>query len=190
MRPPDPWHLGVPLTLVCAGASLTGCFVFDGKTATQTDDTIDSGAADSEVDGRPADSGPDAAAPDPGVRCGANDWCARDKVCCLKLGDNGWFSPPTPCSPPGTCDNFAAFACDTARECGDGGVPTGDSCCATRESVTTEFRGSTCIPADTCLPTSLAVVLCTPADPTPCPAHQSCAVADSAELPPGYYVCR
>jgi hypothetical protein len=186
--------------------------VFDGKSAEKEDAAIDSRAEDSEastccdsstdaaIDGA-TDAAPDAAtdaatdaapaaAPDPGIRCGANDWCSPDTVCCMKLGASGWFGPSIRCSAPGTCDNFSEFACDTARECGDGGAPTGDSCCATRESATTEFQGSSCVPIGACVSAPLALVLCTPTDRAPCPAHESCVVADAGELPPGYYACQ
>jgi hypothetical protein len=181
MRPRDPRRLGMPLA--CIGAAwLTRCVVFDGKTAAPPDEAIDSGAGDSEPD--------TAAAPDPGIRCGANNWCSPETVCCMKLGASGWFGPPTRCSAAGTCPNFSEFACDTARECDDGGVPAGDSCCATRESATTEFRGSSCVPTGACTPAALAAVLCTPADPAACPDHRPCLAADAGELPPGYYVCQ
>ncbi len=170
------------LNSVGAGAFLASCLVFDGNTATQTNDATDSGARDSELD--------TAIAPDPGIRCGANDWCSRGTVCCLKLGESGWFGPSTPCSASGTCDNFSQFACDTARQCSEGGAATANSCCATRESVTTEFRGSTCVPIGACVPASIALVLCTPVDRAACPAHQSCVAADAGELPPGYYACQ
>jgi hypothetical protein len=205
MRPLDRRRLGMLLGCIGAGA-FARCLVFDGKTARQPDGAIDSGAGDSEPDIRTepdigagqdtsaesdASAAPDTATPpDPGIRCGANDWCSRDTVCCLKLGASGWFGPSTRCSAPGTCDNFSEFACDTARECGDGGAPTGDFCCATRESVTTEFQGSRCVPISACMPASLAVVLCTPTDRASCPAYQSCVATDAGELPAGYYVCQ
>jgi len=160
---------------------LTRCLVFDGKSASLLDETLDSGTADARADAAPP--------PDPGVRCGANQWCSDGTVCCLKLGSSGWFGPSTPCSAPGTCDNFAEFACDSYRECGDGGGTGGISCCATRESTATAFQGSSCIPFGSCSPGSLAMVLCTPTDPVPCPVHQSCVASDAGELPPGYYEC-
>jgi hypothetical protein len=217
MRPLDRRRLRMLLGCIGAGA-FARCLVFDGKTARQPDGAIDSGAGDSEPDiraGPDTGAGPDTSAesdssaeshasaesdagaapdtatpPDPGIRCGANDWCSRDTVCCLKLGASGWFGPSTRCSAPGTCDNFSQFACDTARECGDGGASTDDSCCATRATATTEFQGSRCLPLGACAPASLAVMLCTPTDRAPCPAHQSCVAADAGELPPGYYACQ
>jgi len=163
-----------------AGAILTRCLVFDDKALTQSDEAAG-----------PAADEPDAAnAPDPGIRCGANNWCSGDTVCCLKLGQSGWFAPLTPCGAPGTCGDFSEFACDTARECDDGGVPTGESCCATRGSAATEFQGSKCIPTNACAPASTAIVLCTSGDKAACPAHQSCVEADAAELPSGYYGCQ
>lgn len=198
MRLPDPRRMGVLLVFICAGAFLGKCLVFDGKSAEKEDAAIDSRAENSEAS-TCCDSGTDAAtnvatdaapAADPGIRCGANDWCSPDTVCCMKLGASGWFGPSIRCSAPGTCDNFSEFACDTARECGDGGAPTGDSCCATRESATTEFQGSSCVPIGACVSTPLALVLCTPTDRAPCPAHESCVVADAGELPPGYYACQ
>ncbi len=197
----------VLLACIVAGVFLGKCLVFDGKSAAQPDaaieldlllgrDSAPSRAEDSEED-TCCDSGPDAAtdaappvAPDPGIRCGANDWCSPGTVCCMKLGASGWFGPSIRCSVPGTCDNFSEFACDTARECGDGGAPTGNSCCATRESATTEFQGSSCVPIGACMSVPLALLLCTPTDRAPCPAHESCVVADAGELPPGYYACQ
>jgi hypothetical protein len=185
MHPHDPMRRMVLGACIGASALLGRCLVFDGKTASSLDGPIDSGVRDSDPDGAP---GPDAGAPDPGIRCGANQWCSPGTVCCLKLGASGWFGPSTPCSAPGTCDNFSEFACDTVRECGDGSAAMGESCCATRDSVTTEFQGSSCVPLGAC--TSLAVVLCTPTESAPCPARQSCVAADAGELPPGYYACQ
>jgi hypothetical protein len=182
MSPNDPMRMGTLLACVGLGAFFARCVVFNGKTSTQSDEAVDSGAGDSEPE--------TASPPDPGIRCGTNDWCSPGAVCCRKLGASGWFSPSPPCSAPGTCDNFSEFACDTARNCEDGGAPTGDSCCATRESATTEFRGSKCVFLGACSPTALAVLLCTPADRTPCPDHQSCVGADAGELPPGYSACQ
>jgi len=182
MRTPDPKRSRALLACIGAGTLLARCLVFDGKTAAPAQAATDSGFADSAA--------VDVIAADPGIRCGANDWCSRGAVCCLKLGASGWFGPSTPCSAPTTCSNFSEFACDTAQECGDGGATAGDSCCATRESVTTEFQGSRCVPTGACAPASLAVVLCTPADPAPCPARQSCVAADAGELPAGYYACQ
>jgi hypothetical protein len=156
--------------------------VFDGKTPSQPVEAVDSGTG--EADGSVS------APPDPGIRCGANDWCARGTVCCLKLGESGWFAPSLPCGAPGSCDNFSEFACDTARECGDGGVIPGESCCATRETSATEFEGSKCVPESACMPASTAVVLCTSDDMAACPPHQSCVEAGASELPPGYYACK
>jgi hypothetical protein len=155
--------------------------VFDGKNVTQRESS-ESPAADSGAE--------TATAADPGIRCGANDWCPSSMVCCMKLGASGWFGPPTPCSAPGTCTNFSQFACDTLRGCVDAGASTDQSCCATRESETTEFQGSSCVPTGACVPASLAVVLCAPTDPEPCQSHQSCVAADAGELPPGYYACQ
>jgi hypothetical protein len=171
----------VVLTCLGAGALLSRCLVFDGKSASLLDQT-DSGTADSRADA--------ALPPDPGVRCGANEWCSDGAVCCLKLGSSGWFGPSTPCSAPGTCDNFAEFACDTSRECANDGGTSGTSCCATRESTATAFQGSSCVPLGACAPISLAVLLCTPTDRAPCPVHQSCVASDAGELPPGYYACQ
>jgi hypothetical protein len=175
--------------LGCIGASIlvARCLVFDGRTA-QRDEAIDSAVGDSAPATSPESD--TTIAPDPGIRCGANDWCPLNTVCCLKLGSSGWFAPSTECNAPGTCDNFSEFACDTARECGDGSTPTGQSCCATRESTATEFQGSSCIPTGACMPASLAVMLCTPGERDPCPTHQACVSADAAELPPGYYACQ
>jgi hypothetical protein len=188
MRPPEQSLLGALLACVGAGAFLAGCLVFDGKTVAVADKVIDSGGGDSGPDVSSESS--TAMSPDPGIRCGANDWCSGDTVCCLKLGANGWFGPSTRCGAPGTCSNFSEFACDTARECGDGGAPTGEFCCATRGSTTTEFQGSACVPIDACVPATLALVLCAPTGKAPCPASQSCVAADGGELPPGYYACR
>jgi hypothetical protein len=188
MRPPEPRRLGALLACVGAGAFVARCLVFDGKAVPVLSEAVDSGARDSEPDTRSESAL--AAAPDPGIRCGANDWCSGDTVCCLKLGANGWFGPATRCSARGTCANFSEFACSTARECGDGGAPTGDSCCATRASIATEFQGSACVPIDACTPASLAVVLCDPAARAPCPANQSCVAGDGGELPSGYYACQ
>jgi len=163
-----------------AGVLLARCLVFNGKSATLPD-AVDSGTADSSEE---------PIAPDPGVRCGANEWCSGGAVCCQKLGSNGWFGPSSPCGEAGTCANFSQFACDTVRECADGGITAGESCCATRESETTEFQGSSCVPAAACAPPALAVALCAPGDPTACPPHQSCVAADGGDLPPGYYACR
>jgi hypothetical protein len=188
MPRPDAMRLGVLVVCIGAGAFLGKCLVFDDKSATQPDGAIDARAVDSE-----ADTGSEAyaaTAPDPGIRCGANDWCSPDTVCCMKLGATGWFGPATQCSAPGTCENFSQFACDTAQECGDGGAPRGDFCCATRESAATEFQGSSCVPMGACIPAPLALVLCTPTDRAPCPAHESCMSADAGELPPGYYACQ
>jgi hypothetical protein len=182
MRRLDRGRFGLLLPLLGAGASLTTCLVFDGKTVPQPSEAIDSGTGESEA----AVSAP----PDPGIRCGANNWCSRDTVCCLKLGESGWFAPSTPCGAPGTCDGFSEFACDTASECDDGGVSSGESCCATRETAATEFLGSSCVPASACVPASTAVVLCTSDNGAACPPHQSCVEAGAADLPAGYYVCQ
>jgi hypothetical protein len=198
MLPREPTRLGALLVCIGGGAFVAGCVVFDGKAVLEPDGAIDSGASDSGTsDSGTSDTQPDtrsesatAVAPDPGIRCGANDWCLGDTVCCLKLGASGWFGPSTRCGPPGTCSNFSEFACATAGECVDGGAPTGDFCCATRESATTEFQGSACVPLEACMPASLAVVLCAPTGRAPCPASQSCVAADAGELPPGYYACQ
>jgi hypothetical protein len=108
----------------------------------------------------------------------------------LKLGAGGWFGPPTRCAAPGTCGYFSEFACATAQECGDGGAPTGALCCSTRESATSEFQGSSCVPSSACMPASLAVVLCAPTDRAPCATSQSCVLADAGELPPSFYSCQ
>ncbi len=179
MDPPDPSRPGAWLPWLGTGALVTGCLVFNGKTP---EEAVDSGAGVSEPD--------TVEASDPGIRCGANDWCARDTVCCLKLGASGWFGPSIRCGAPGTCGNFFEFSCDTAQGCGDGGAPTRDSCCATRESTTTEFQGSSCVPIAACAPASLAVELCTPTSGAVCPADQSCVAADAGDLPPGFFVCR
>jgi hypothetical protein len=175
-------RLGLLLSHLGAAALLTTCLVFDGKTPSPLVEAIDSGTGESE--------GSVAALPDPGIRCGANDWCSRDTVCCLKLGASGWFAPSTPCGAPGTCADFSEFACDTARECGDGGVLAGESCCATRDTPATEFKGSRCVPESACAPASTAIVLCTSDDAAACPPHESCVEADAAELPPGYFACK
>jgi hypothetical protein len=164
-----------------AGALLAGCLVFDGKSVPLPDASPESSMADASEA---------SIAPDPGIRCGANEWCPTTTVCCTKLGASGWFTPSTACNAPGTCANFSQFSCDTARECGDGGVLSGESCCATRESATTEFQGSSCVPFGACAPASLAIILCVPGDPTACPAQQSCVAADAGELPPGYHGCQ
>jgi hypothetical protein len=182
MLRPDRARLVLLLPHLGAGALLTACLVFDGKTPTPPDAAIDSGTGESE--------GAVSGLPDPGIRCGANNWCSRDTVCCLKLGESGWFAPSPPCSALGTCDGFSQFACDTASECGDGGVLLGESCCATRETPATEFEGSSCVPASACAPASTAVALCSSNDVAACPPHQSCVEADAAELPPGYYICQ
>ena len=161
-------------------ALLTGCVVFDGKNVMQQEPS-ESPAADSGAEA--------ATAPDPGIRCGANDWCSSSTVCCMKLGASDWFGPSRPCSAPGTGINFSQFACDTVRECGDGSASADNSCCATRESESTEFQGSSCVPAGACVPVSLAIALCTPGDPDPCQFHRACVPADAGEQPPGYYAC-
>jgi hypothetical protein len=182
MRRHDRGRSGWLLLFLGAGALLTACLVFDGKTLTKPAEPIDSGVGESEA----AVSAP----PDPGIRCGANNWCSSGTVCCLKLGESGWFAPSTPCGPPGTCDDFSEFACDTSSECDDGGVSPSESCCATRETAATEFQGSRCVPASTCVPTSTAVVLCTSDNEAACPIHESCVQADAGDLPPGYYACK
>lgn len=190
MPPRDSRRVGVLLACIGAGAFLDRCLVFDGTSAAQPDGPIESRAGDAEADASSEAEPATATTADPGIRCGANDWCSPHTVCCLKLGASGWFGPPTRCGLPGTCDNFSEFACDTDRECGDGGAPTGDFCCATRESATTEFQGSSCVPIGACVPAPLAIVLCTPTDRAPCPAHESCVAADAGELPTGYYACQ
>jgi hypothetical protein len=186
MRRPDRIRSVMLRAHIGAGALLAGCFVFDGKSL-----ILPEGLPDGSSDSGAGASEPDAAIPpDPGVRCGANDWCSPGTVCCLKLGESGWFAPLTPCGAPGTCGAFSEFACDTARECDDGGAPSGESCCATRESAATEFEGSRCLPASACGPGPTAIVLCSLGDPASCPAHQSCVETDAGELPPGFLGCQ
>jgi hypothetical protein len=188
MRSPEPRRLGALLACVGAGAFVARCLVFDGKAVAVQTEAIDSGAGDSARDTSSESAAP--LARDPGVRCGANDWCSGGTVCCLKLGASGWFGPSIRCGAPGTCSNFSEFACETAQECGDGGSTIGNFCCATRESIVTEFQGSACVPSGACTPPSLAVVLCSPTAPAPCPGSQSCVAADGGVLPPGYYACQ
>jgi hypothetical protein len=138
----------------------------------------------------------EAAPPDPGIRCGANAWCASGTVCCQKLGLAGWFMPSPPCDASGACGAFSEFACDTARECtGDAGAgavggPDSLTCCATRESSEQEFQGSRCVASAACTPAPFAVPLCAPDDVAACPTGGSCIASDGGDLPPGYFACR